>query len=86
MNEKEILNKIVEEDGNCCWSNESTCKNCPMSKLKQKPDGTYLSCIESIGIEFLSEEQADAKYKAVAEKLLLNQAIDDLLGETDVVN
>lgn len=54
-----------------------------MGKLKKKPDGTWLSCIEAIGIENLTEEQADAKYKEVASRLLLDEAIDDILGVKD---
>lgn len=85
MDEKDILNRIIQEEGNCCWSKKSICQKCPMSRLKQKSDGTYYSCAESIGIEFLTEEEADAKYKTVAEQLLLNKAIEDILENIDVI-
>lgn len=78
-----ILNKIIEEGGSCCWSRPSICKQCPLGKLKKKSDGTWLNCVEAINIEFLTEEQADAKYKEVATKLLLDKAIDDILGDQD---
>lgn len=82
-----ILKKIIENDGSCTlWASPSVCKQCPMSKLKQKEDGHYLSCIEAIGIkDEMSEEEADAKYKEVATRLLLDEAIEEILGEsTDV--
>jgi len=77
---KNILKKIIEEEGNCCWAKPNICATCPMSKLKQKPDGTWMSCVEAVGIEDLTEEQADAKYLEIATKLLLDEAVDDLLG------
>lgn len=79
----EILKKIIEEEGNCCWSKPSICARCPLSKLKKKPNGDWMNCIEAIGIEELSEEQADAKYKEVATRILLDEAIDEILGDTD---
>jgi hypothetical protein len=79
-----ILNKIVEEDGSCTkWASPSVCAECPLSKLKKKPDGSYLSCVEALGAQDMTEEEADAKYKEVAERLLLDEAIDDILGEPD---
>jgi hypothetical protein len=79
-----ILNKIIEEDGSCTlWASPAICAQCPLSKLKQKPDGTYLSCVEALNVDNLTEEEADAKYKEVASRILLDEAIDDLLGESD---
>lgn len=82
-----ILNKIIENDGSCTqWASPSVCKQCPLSKLRKKDDGTYLSCVEALGIEEMTEEQADARYKEVAERLLLDEAIDEILGEPDGSN
>jgi hypothetical protein len=39
--------------------------------------------VEALGVEDLSEEQADAKYKEVASRILIDKAVDDLLGEPD---
>ncbi len=79
-----ILNKIIEEDGSCTlWASPSICAQCPLSKLKQKPDGTYLSCVEALGVDNMTEEEADARYKEVASRILLDEAIDDILGESD---
>ena len=81
MNEVEILKKIIEEDGSCTWSRPAICKNCPLSKLKQKDNGDFYSCIEALGVQDLTEEQADAQYKKVAERLLLDETVDAILGD-----
>jgi hypothetical protein len=84
MRNMDILKKIVESEGSCTqWAKPSICKLCPLSKLKKKTDGSYLSCIEALGVQDLTEEQADAKYKEVASRILIDQTIDDLLGEPD---
>lgn len=78
-----ILEKIIENEGSCTqWASTATCKQCPLSKLRKKEDGTYLSCVEALGIEDLTEEQADARYKEVASRILLDEAIDEILGES----
>lgn len=80
----DILKKLVESDGSCTlWAKPSICARCPLSKLKKKSNGEYLSCVEALGVEDLTEEQADAKYKEVASRILIDKAIDDLLGEPD---
>lgn len=80
-----ILNKIILSEGSCTqWASPSICKQCPLSKLRQKSNGTYLSCIEALGVQDMTEEEADAKYKEVAARILLNEAIDEILGESDV--
>jgi hypothetical protein len=80
----DILNKIIDNEGSCTqWASPSVCKLCPLSKLKQKEDGTYLSCVEALGIENMTEEEADARYKEVASRILLDEAIDSILGESD---
>lgn len=79
-----ILNKIIENEGSCTqWAGPAVCRQCPMSKLRKKEDGTYLSCVEALGIENMTEEEADARYKEVAERILLDEAIDKILGESD---
>ena len=83
MIEMDILKKIVIEEGNCCWSRPSICSLCPLSRLKTKPDGSFMSCIESLGVQDLTEELADARYKDVAARILLDEAIDQILGEID---
>lgn len=81
----DILKKIIESGGSCTlWANPSICRRCPMSKLKQKEDGHFLSCVDALGVSEMTEEQADARYKEVAVRLLLDEAIDEILGESDV--
>lgn len=80
-----ILKKIIEENGSCTlWAGPAICQQCPLSKLKQKEDGHYLSCVEALGINDMTEEEADAKYKDVATRLLLDEAIEEILKESDV--
>ena len=81
----DILGKIIADEGHCgVWAKPSVCQLCPISKLRQRSDGSFLSCIEALGIQDLSEEKADAIYKEVALRLKLNKAIDDLLTEGTV--
>lgn len=81
----DILKKIIEGNGSCTkWSSPSICKTCPFSKLNQKEDGNYLSCIEALKVQDMIEEEADARYKDIAIRLLLDEAVDEILGESDV--
>lgn len=80
-----ILKKIIEAEGSCTqWASPSVCQQCPLSKLKQKPDGNFLSCIEALRVQDMSEEEADARYKDVAIRILLDEEIEEILGESDV--
>lgn len=84
MDKSSILNKIIEEGGNCCWSKPNICAACPLGKLKKKSDGTWMSCVEAVGIEDLSEEEADAKYLEIASRILVDESIEDILGNNGV--
>lgn len=79
MTDKDILQRIIDENGSCCWSDPKTCEQCPLSRLKQRKDGTYRSCIESVRIDGFTEEEADARYKEVAERLLLDLSVEEYL-------
>lgn len=81
-----ILKRIIEEDGNCSWSRKSICDNCPLSKLKKHPNGSWMSCVEALGVQNLSEEEADAKCKDVAARVFLDQTVDIALGEDSGAN
>jgi len=80
MNKKDILQKIVYE-GNCNWSNSDTCLSCPMSKLKKRSDGTYLSCYDALGGDKLLPDQLDAEYVDKASKLLADLLVEEILEE-----
>ncbi len=87
MDKNEILQKIINEEGSCTWGNKHVCAACPMSKLKKRPDGNYYSCVEAVGVNNLTEEEADAKYKEIAIRLLTDEAIEELLaGDIDESN
>ncbi len=73
------MNRIIEENGSCCWADNDICKQCPLSKLKQRPDGTYQSCAEAIRIDGCTEEDADARYKEIAIKVLLDISIEEYI-------
>lgn len=85
MDDAAILKKIVQEDGNCAWARESVCMRCPLARLKQKEDGSFYSCLEALKAHDLSEEAADVLYKEVAERLLLDEAVEAILEERNAV-
>jgi len=81
MNKIDILNKIIEENGSCGWAKPGICDICPLSKLHKKTDGTYLNCVEAVGVIGLSSAEANEKYKAASINTLFDNAIQDLLEE-----
>ena len=76
-----ILERIVAEEGNCCWAKPSVCKKCPLSRLTRSDNGSFMSCVEALNIDGLSEEEADARYKEAA----INK-IADLTIEQNIEN
>jgi len=79
MDKKDILQKIIDKEGNCCWSNPTICEQCPLSKLKKRKDGTYKSCAEVVRIDGETEDDADARYKDIAMRLLLDISVEEYL-------
>lgn len=75
-----ILERIITEDGSCTWASSVVCKQCPLGRLVKADGSRYVSCVEALNIEGLSEEEADARYKdAAANKLaelVLNEVIE----------
>jgi hypothetical protein len=74
-----ILERIIAEEGSCCWANSSICKNCPLGRLERYNNGGYMSCVEAIGVDGLNEEEADAKYKGAAINKLTDLIVDNLI-------
>jgi hypothetical protein len=74
-----ILEKIIKEEGNCCWSRPSICRECPLGKLTQYESGKYMSCVEALNIDGLSEEDADAIYKTAAIDKLADLTIHEII-------
>ena len=91
MNPMDILLNIIEHDGSCGWVDASRdCPHCPLARLRKRDDGTFLSCLEAVGADYMPEEAvADALYKEAAERLLLDSEMEKILlsqpaaGETD---
>jgi len=81
MDGMSILEKIIQEEGSCTWARPSVCARCPLGKLARDEKGGFMSCVESLHIDGLSEEEADARYKKAAQEKLTNLTIDQILGE-----
>ena len=79
MTREEILQKIVDSEGNCDWARPEVCKLCPLSTLRHRDDGNPLSCTDALGIEMLPQDEHDARYKEVAGRLLADLAIEDIV-------
>ena len=80
---KQILKNIIENDGCCNWvfKYPNACDNCPIGKLKQKRNGDYYSCVEALGAIELTAEEANRRYRSVAERLFIDIEIEDLLSD-----
>jgi hypothetical protein len=57
-----------------------------MSKLKTRPDGTFLSCVDAVGVNdfFGGFAHMEEKYLAKAIELLSDILIDDMLRDHSV--
>jgi hypothetical protein len=79
MNSVEILERIVAEEGSCCWATPSICRDCPLGNLIRSDNGKFMSCVEALNIEKLSEEEADARYKEAALRKIADLALDQVI-------
>lgn len=75
----DILERIIAEEGSCCWASPSVCRRCPLGQLTRSDDGTFMSCIEALNIDGLSEEEADARYKEAAASKLADLTINNII-------
>lgn len=82
MNTVSILEKIVEEEGSCCWADSTVCKSCPLGRLSRDTNNSFMSCVEALDIDGLSEKEADARYKHAALRKLADLAIHHIIEET----
>jgi len=71
-----ILERIVTEDGSCSWARARICRQCPLGRLIKADGSRYVSCVEALNIEGLSEEEADSRYKDAAALKLAELAIE----------
>ncbi len=76
-----ILERIVAEEGSCCWATPSVCISCPLGASVRSDDGGFMSCVEALNIDGLSEEEADARYKEAAISKLTDIALDNIIEE-----
>jgi hypothetical protein len=74
-----ILERIVAEEGNCCWATPTVCHHCPLGRLIRSDNGKYMSCVEALAIDGLSEEEADAVYKKAALDKLADVLFDNII-------
>ncbi len=74
-----ILERIVAEEGNCCWARPSICARCPLGKLNRYDNGGFMSCVEALQIDGLSEEEADVKYKKAAVDKLADLTLESII-------
>jgi hypothetical protein len=79
MDEISILERIIEENGSCCWAKPSICARCPLGLSVKSDTGKYMSCVEALNIDGLSESEADAKYKQAAQEKLLDITINEVI-------
>ena len=77
-----ILERIISEEGSCCWATPDVCKRCPLGCLIRSDNGGFMSCVEALSIDGLSEEEADAKYKQAAIEKLFDAALDKVIEDT----
>ena len=79
MEGKTILEKIIEESGSCCWADSSVCSECPLGKLARYDNKNFMSCVEALNIEGLTEKEADARYLAAAIDKLMDISIENVI-------
>jgi len=83
MDKREILQKIIDDGGDCealhARSLLYLCKSCPLSKLKQRSDGTYLSCWDAIVVGEDDYRFAEELYLDKALEVLQDIMVEDML-------
>jgi hypothetical protein len=79
MDSKQILEHIINNNGECP---DNVCHNCPLSRLKKRKNSEdeYMTCVEAIGAHECSEQEANVKYKEIAEKILINETVEEILN------
>jgi len=79
MNVSQILERIIQEEGSCTWASGAVCRSCPLGRLARDRDGGFMSCVESLAIDGLSETEADERYKKAAQEKLATLTLDEIL-------
>lgn len=100
MDRRDILERIIDEDGSCDWAFKHDpsdeyyiCSRCPMSRLRKKPNGEWMSCYEALtGMPHhvgstrdrkgaFVEPNVDKIYIDKAKELLSDDLMEDLIKE-----
>lgn len=89
MDKRDILQHIIDNNGVCrvLYSGDYTmCTSCPMSRLSQRSDGTYLSCWDSLGLcsPFGEQKHINDTYLNKAIEILGDILMDDILRGTPI--
>jgi hypothetical protein len=79
----ELLEKIINSSGSCNDRTPQDCRACPIGNSKKRTDGSLIGCIESLGIEGLSEDEANKKYFEAAVTVLADIKLEQILGDDD---
>ena len=76
MKPREILNKIIDNNGSCDWVtyNTNECKNCPI--------GGHRSC--TTVVKKLTGSNKDKDYLVVAKKLLADMDVEKIILGDDI--
>jgi hypothetical protein len=89
MNQKDILRKIIAENGSCEWVMEVVemyaCDVCPLGKMATRDDGGPVSCIEAVysGLDKSTSYATDADYLRAAQRKLLELDAEEILLQDD---
>lgn len=86
MKATEILERIIEEKGECTWATPITCRSCPLGRLARNNadgglTGEWMSCVDALDIDGLSKEEADARYLKAAKEKLADITINSIIEE-----
>jgi len=91
MNDIEILEKLIEQEGECSnFANDEICAKCPMSKLKIRPDGSFYACVDAMDISDIIinagvTEDINAiinkRYLEAAKRILADKRIEEMLED-----
>ena len=79
----DILDKIISKNGSCDWAEPKDCERCPLSKLRLRTDKVYYSCVEAVGAQNSTLEEADKLYLRAAESLLADLELEKVLKQDD---
>jgi hypothetical protein len=77
----DVLERIIKEEGSCNWAKPKDCSRCPISKSRLRTDRVFYSCIEAVGAQNSTEEEADKLYLKAAQNLLADLELEKVLKD-----